>query len=68
MVPVAVGAEVAGADDIAEPAARAARLGAEAQRAEDECRQMMVQFPNSKFVPKAQQMLRDTQEVLADKE
>jgi outer membrane protein assembly factor BamD len=28
----------------------------------------MVQFPNSKFVPKAQQMLRETQEVLAQKE
>jgi outer membrane protein assembly factor BamD len=38
------------------------------QRAEDECRQVVVQFPNSKYVPKAQQMLRDVQEVLADKE
>jgi len=28
----------------------------------------MVQFPNSKFVPQAQQMLRDVQEVLAEKE
>ena len=27
-----------------------------------------MQFPNSKFVPQAQQMLRDVQEVLADKE
>src|SRR5271169_2729056 len=27
----------------------------QAQRAEDECRQALVQFPNSKFIPKAQQ-------------
>jgi outer membrane protein assembly factor BamD len=47
---------------------KADRDSAQAQRAEDECRQVMVQFPNSKFVPKAQQMLRETQEVLADKE
>jgi outer membrane protein assembly factor BamD len=47
---------------------KADRDNSQAQRAEDECRQVMVQFPNSKFVPKAQQMLRDTQEVLADKE
>ncbi|HEY7268405.1 MAG TPA: outer membrane protein assembly factor BamD, partial [Dehalococcoidia bacterium] len=39
-----------------------------ALRAEDECRQLLVQFPNSKFAPKAQQMLRDIQEVLADAE
>lgn len=47
---------------------KADRDNAQGQRAEDECRQVMVQFPNSKFVPKAQQMLRETQEVLADKE
>ena len=47
---------------------KADRDSAQAQRAEDECRQLMVQFPNSKFVGKAQQMLRDTQQVLADKE
>ena len=39
-----------------------------AQRAEDECRQLLVQFPNSKFAPEAQQKLRDIQEVLADAE
>jgi outer membrane protein assembly factor BamD len=39
-----------------------------ALRAEDECRQLLVQFPNSKFAPDAQQMLRNIQEVLADKE
>jgi outer membrane protein assembly factor BamD len=47
---------------------KADRDPAQAQRAEDECRQLMVQFPNSKFVKKGEQMLRDTQEVLADKE
>ncbi len=47
---------------------KADRDNSQGQRAEDECRQVMVQFPNSKFVPQAQQMLRDTQEVLADKE
>jgi outer membrane protein assembly factor BamD len=36
-----------------------------ALRAEDECRQLLVQFPNSKFAPIAQQKLRDIQEVLA---
>jgi outer membrane protein assembly factor BamD len=39
-----------------------------ALRAEDECRQLITQFPNSKFAPEAQQMMRDIQEVLADKE
>jgi outer membrane protein assembly factor BamD len=44
------------------------RDSAQGQRAEDECRQVMVQFPNSKFVKPAEQMLRNVQEVLADKE
>jgi outer membrane protein assembly factor BamD len=39
-----------------------------ARRAEDECRQLLVQFPNSKFAPEAQQYLRNIQEVLADAE
>ncbi|MBK9167013.1 MAG: outer membrane protein assembly factor BamD [Bryobacterales bacterium] len=39
-----------------------------ALRAEDECRQLLVQFPNSKFAPRAQQMLREVQEVIADGE
>ncbi|MCS6952888.1 MAG: outer membrane protein assembly factor BamD [Bryobacterales bacterium] len=39
-----------------------------ALRAEDECRQLIVQFPNSKFVPEAQQRLREIQEVLAEHE
>ena len=38
-----------------------------ALRAEDECRQLLIQFPNSKFAPEAQQMLRSIQEVLADR-
>ena len=47
---------------------KADRDNAQGQRAEDECRQVMVQFPNSKFTDQAQQMLRNVQEVLADKE
>ncbi len=44
------------------------RDNAEAQRAEDECRQVMVQFPNSKYAKPAEQKLRNVQEILADKE
>jgi outer membrane protein assembly factor BamD len=44
------------------------RDSAEAQRAEDECRAVITQFPNSKFADPAQQKLRNVQEVLADKE
>jgi outer membrane protein assembly factor BamD len=47
---------------------KADRDNAQGQRAEDECRQVMVQFPNSKFTEQARQMLRNVQEVLADKE
>jgi outer membrane protein assembly factor BamD len=36
--------------------------------AEQECKQLLVQFPNSKFAPDAQQKLRNIQEVLADSE
>lgn len=39
-----------------------------ALRAEDECRQLLIQFPNSKFAPQATQMVRNIQEVLGDKE
>jgi outer membrane protein assembly factor BamD len=39
-----------------------------ALRAEQECKQLMLQFPNSKFAPLAQQKLRDIQELLADSE
>jgi outer membrane protein assembly factor BamD len=37
-------------------------------RAEDECRLVLTQFPNSKFAPIAQQKLREIQEVLAEHE
>ena len=37
-------------------------------RAEDECRQLLVQFPNSKFAPQAAQRLRNIQESLAEHE
>jgi outer membrane protein assembly factor BamD len=40
----------------------------QALRAEQECRQLLVQFPNSKFAPSAEQRLREIQEVLADSE
>ncbi len=36
-----------------------------ALRAEQECKQLMLQFPNSKFVPETEQMLREIQEDLA---
>src|SRR5207244_11271726 len=39
-----------------------------ALRAEDECKTLISQFPNSKFAPEAQQKLRDIQEVLAEAE
>jgi len=39
-----------------------------ALRAEQECRQLMVQFPNSKFTPQTEQRLREIQEVLAEAE
>ena len=39
-----------------------------ALRAEEECRQVLAQFPNSKFAPQVQQLLRNIQEVLADHE
>ncbi len=39
-----------------------------AVRAEDECRQLIVQFPNSKFAPRAQQRLREIQEVIGEGE
>lgn len=47
---------------------KADRDSVHANRAEDECRQLLVQFPNSKFAPRAQQLLRNIQEVLAEGE
>src|SRR5438270_2275951 len=39
-----------------------------AKRAEDEYRQLIQQYPDSKLVPEAKQKLRQVQEVLADRE
>jgi outer membrane protein assembly factor BamD len=39
-----------------------------ALRAEAECRTLLTQFPNSKFAPKAEQLLREIQEVLGEAE
>jgi outer membrane protein assembly factor BamD len=39
-----------------------------ALRAEEECRNLLQQFPNSKFAPQAQQRLREIQEVIAEGE
>jgi outer membrane protein assembly factor BamD len=48
---------------------KADRDSAQGTRAEDECRQVMKQFPNATaYVKKAEQMLRNVQEVLAEKE
>ena len=40
----------------------------QALRAEQECKTLVLQYPNSKFVPDAEQLLRDIQEVLAAEE
>jgi outer membrane protein assembly factor BamD len=37
-----------------------------ALRAEDECRTVLTQFPNSKFAPRVQQLLRNIQEQIAE--
>jgi outer membrane protein assembly factor BamD len=37
-------------------------------RAEEECRQLLTQFPNSRFAPQASQRLRNIQEVIAERE
>jgi outer membrane protein assembly factor BamD len=41
---------------------------AQALRAEQECKQVIIQFPNSKFVAEVTQTLRGIQEVLAESE
>ncbi len=40
----------------------------QALRAENECRQVLLQYPNSKFAPETEQMLRAIQEDLAEAE
>jgi len=47
---------------------KADRDSSQALRAEDECRQVITQFPNSSYAKGAEQKLRDVQEVIADKE
>jgi outer membrane protein assembly factor BamD len=44
------------------------RDATQAIRAEDECRQLIVQFPNSKYVDDTKQLLRNIQESLAEGE
>lgn len=47
---------------------KADRDNMHALRAEDECRQLLIQFPNSKFAPRATQLVRNVQEALAEGE
>jgi outer membrane protein assembly factor BamD len=47
---------------------KADRDNAQGQRAEDECRVLKTQYPNSPLGKQGEQMLRNIQEVLADKE
>ncbi|MFN7921157.1 MAG: outer membrane protein assembly factor BamD [Bryobacteraceae bacterium] len=47
---------------------KADRDSNQALRAEDECRNVLLQFPNSKFAPRVAQMLRNIQEVIAEGE
>jgi len=44
------------------------RDATQAIRAEDECRQLIVQFPNSKYVDETRQLLRNIQEAIAEGE
>jgi len=47
---------------------KADRDDIQAIRTEDECKAVVNQYPNSKFVPAAMQRIRDAQEVLAEHE
>ena len=47
---------------------KADRDPAQALRAEDECRQLLVQYPNSKYAPETSQLLRNIDEVLGTHE
>ena len=42
--------------------------GAANKADDDQCRQVLVQFPSSKFAKQAEQLLRNVQEVIAAKE
>jgi outer membrane protein assembly factor BamD len=47
---------------------KADRDASQELRAEDECRQLITTFPNSKFVPEAQKRVREVQEAIAQGE
>ncbi len=47
---------------------RSDRDWSQALRAEDECRQLLVQYPNSKFAPATAQLVRNIQESLGEHE
>jgi outer membrane protein assembly factor BamD len=47
---------------------KADRDNLHAMRAEEECRNLLLQFPNSKFAPRAEQLLRNIQEAIAEGE
>jgi outer membrane protein assembly factor BamD len=47
---------------------KADRDNEQTMRANEECRQLVQQFPNSKYAPEAEQKLREIQEVLASGE
>jgi outer membrane protein assembly factor BamD len=47
---------------------KADRDQSQAIRAEDECRQLIVQFPNSRYVDETKQLLRNIQEAIAEGE
>lgn len=47
---------------------KADRDNMHALKAQEECRQLLIQFPNSKFAPGAQQLVRNIQEALAEGE
>lgn len=47
---------------------KADRDNTHALRAEEECKQLLIQFPNSKFAPRVSQLLRNIQEAIGDGE
>jgi len=47
---------------------KADRDNMHALRAQEECKQLLIQFPNSKFAPRAKQFVINTQEALAEGE
>jgi outer membrane protein assembly factor BamD len=47
---------------------KADRDNMHALKAEEECRQLLIQFPNSKFAPRTTQLVRNIQEALAEGE